>query len=139
MRRGIIVDTGPLVAWLDESDQWHQRAVERTRSLQPPFVICEAVLTEACFLLRRYPQALAQIGSWMERGRIEVTSLLESSHKTIFKLMAKYRDLPMSLADACLVYMADARPGIPIFTFDRHFALYRAPSRRKVKTIGLEE
>lgn len=58
--------------------------------------------------------------------------------KRVFSLMKKYDNLPMSLADACLVVMAEKSPRGRVFTFDRHFKFYRTHSRRVVKTIGLE-
>lgn len=49
----IILDTGPVVAWLCATDQWHRWAVPEFERLEPPLVTCEPVLTEACFLYAR--------------------------------------------------------------------------------------
>lgn len=134
-----ILDTGPLVASLNASDQCHARAVETLKRVAFPLVTCEPVIVETCFLLSRHPRALEWIERWLRDGKIRVAFELAPNAETVFALMSKYRDLPMSLADACLVAMADANRDSRVFTFDRHFALYRCPSRRKIKTIGLEE
>jgi uncharacterized protein len=56
---------------LDQSESFHSWAVEQLKSIQVPLITCEAVIAEACFLLRSYPAALANIGTWIERGIIE--------------------------------------------------------------------
>lgn len=133
-----ILDTGPLVAALSASDQHHSKAIQVLKRVEAPFVTCEPVIVEACFLLARHNAALGWVERWIREAKIRIEFQLRPNSDRVFALMRKYRDLPMSLADACLVAMAEANPGSRIFTFDRHFALYRAPSRRKIKTIGLE-
>ena len=135
----ILLDTGPLVAVLSARDQHHDRAVEMLKRVSFPLLTCEAVIVEACFLLARHDPALEWIERWLRDGQIRIAFALGPNLAEVFALMRKYRDLPMSLADACLVAMADADRNARVLTFDRHFALYRAPSRRKIKTIGLED
>jgi predicted nucleic acid-binding protein len=135
LKERILLDTGPLVAWLDEDDQWHEKAVSTARELTPPFLTCDAVLTEACFLLQKQPRAIAQIAAWLEHGFIHVPFNLGDSSAKVFALMAKYRDLPMSLADACLVTMVETGLGERVFTLDRHFKIYRQRGRRVVPLL----
>lgn len=136
--RPTILDTGPLVAALNASDQYHDRAVDALKRVEFPLVTCEPVIVEACFLLARHHTALGWIERWLRDGQIRIVFELSANAETVFALTRKYRDLPMSLADACLVAMADADRGSRVLTFDRHFALYRCLSRRRIKTIGLE-
>jgi predicted nucleic acid-binding protein len=103
MRQQLLVDTGPIVAWLDRSDQWHEAAVEVTRTHEPPFRTSEPVIAETCFLLRHHPKAIARLGKWLGSGILEIPFHLQDHPERIFALMHKYRDLPMSLADASLV------------------------------------
>jgi predicted nucleic acid-binding protein len=131
----LILDTGPLVAFLDRREAMHGWAVECFRQAQVPFLTCEAVLTEACFLLRRHPQAVDQIGLWLEQGFIRVAFRLDDVAPRVFALMEKYRDLPMSLADACLVVMVEQGIGERIFTLDRHFRMYRQLNRRTIPVL----
>jgi predicted nucleic acid-binding protein len=135
LKERILLDTGPLVAWLDEDDQWHETAVGLTRELTPPFDTCEAVLTEACFLLQKHPRAIMQIATWLEHGFINMAFNLADSRERVFALMARYRDLPMSLADACLVSMVECGMGQRVFTLDHHFQVYRQSRRRVVPVL----
>lgn len=135
----VVVDTGPLVAAFDRRDALSHRAAMGLKTIRGPMRTCEPVLAEAWFLLQRVPTAWEKLTSWIDRGIIVIDFELEPNRAAVFALMRKYRDLPMSLADACLVTMADADRDSRIFTFDRHFARYRYPSRRKIKTIGLED
>jgi len=131
----LLLDTGPLVAWLDGEDQWHDCAVALSRKLQPPFFTCEAVLGEACFLLQHLPKAIDQIGSWIKGGQIQIPFRLQMDSQRVFALMEKYRDLPMSFADASLVAMVEADIGDRVFTLDKHFRIYRHSGRRMLPVL----
>lgn len=130
-----MLDTGPLVAWLDAEDQWHETAVGLSDGLRAPLITCEPVLTEACFLLQKLPRAIDQIFRWIESGQIEMPFRLEEAAPKVCALMGKYRDLPMSLADACLVAMVESGVGDRVFTLDEHFRLYRHRGRRAVPVL----
>lgn len=135
MSERLILDTGPLVAWLDGTDQWHDCAVSLSRKLRPPFYTCEAVLAEATFLLQQLPRATDQIGAWIKGGQIEIPFRLQDESHGVFALMEKYRNLPMSLADASLVAMVERGIGDRIFTLDKHFRIYRHSGRRVVPVL----
>lgn len=135
MNTGLLLDTGPLVAWLDADDQWHQVAVDLARDLHPPFVTCESVLTEACFLLQRLPRAIDQLSRWISSDYIQVSFHLSAESPEVFRLMKKYHELPMSLADACLVRMIETGAGSKVFTFDSHFRIYRHRGRYKIPLL----
>jgi len=132
VKERLILDAGPLVAFLDRREARHGWATRRFSDVSLPFLVCEPVLTEACFLLRRMPRAVDQIGAWMEAGYLNVAFELGSHGSRVFALMEKYRDLPMSLADACLVRMVEAGLGDRVLTLDRHFRTYRHSGRRVV-------
>ncbi len=135
MSERLALDTGPLVAWLDADDQWHDEATRMTRGLRPPFLVCEPVLTEACFLLRGQANAIRQIGIWLDIGYIEIAFRLPDHAARAFALMEKYRDLPMSLADAGLVCMIEEDLADRVFTLDAHFRTYRHSGRRVVPAL----
>lgn len=134
----IVVDTGPLVAAFDKRDALAGRTAEALKTIRGPMLTCEPVLAETWFLLSHLPTAWEKVVKWIDRGILQIGFDLESNRDSVFPMMAKYRDQPMSLADACLVAMADANPGSRIFTFDHHFQIYRPKSRRKIRTLGLE-
>jgi uncharacterized protein len=131
----IIADTGPLVAFLVADDSYHPWAVERFKELRAPFLTCEPVLTETYHLLHRLRMGEQRFFELLGRGLLRVEFDLVAEHAALAALTAKYRDLPMSLADACLVRMVEQHPGSTVFTVDRHFRVYRHHGRRHIPTI----
>jgi len=111
-----LLDTGPLVAYLDNKDQWHNWVVAEWQNSRPPFLTCDAVLTEACFLLLRNGGAPAGVLSLLRRGVLKTTLSVEAEVASIESLMRRYEDTPMSLADACLVRMSELRQDCRILT-----------------------
>jgi predicted nucleic acid-binding protein len=101
-----IVDTGPLVAFFDRLERYHGWAAERVEELDAPLLVCEPVLTEAIYLLARFPQAQDALFNLLRNGAFVVAFRLEENIDALHRLLRKYRDLPMSLADACVVRMA---------------------------------
>ena len=128
------MDTGPLVAYFSRREAHHDWAVETLNSLDPPLLTCEPVLTEAGFLIARNGSPPVLALEPVERGRIQLAFNLEDELTVILGLMERYADVPMSLADACLVRMAEIT-GLPICTMDADFAIYRANRRRPLELI----
>jgi predicted nucleic acid-binding protein len=127
----ILVDTGPLVAYLDRSDRDHAWAKETFMRITRPLLTCEAVIAEALFLLRRGgidPDGLLNL---ILRGLVVPGFSLAAEIGAIQQLMKTYRNIPMSLADACLVRMAEIHENSEVMTLDSDFGVYRK-FRRKV-------
>jgi len=120
-----IVDTGPLVAFLDRRERFHTWAVAQIDQLERPLLVCEAVLTEAMFLLRHHPAAQDGILAMLENGALEIGFQLAPHSREIRELRRKYHDRPMSLADACIVRMAELHDRHTVFTIDADFGVYR--------------
>lgn len=127
----IIIDTGPLVAYLDRSDRDHEWAKCEFMRITTPLLTCEAVIAEALFLLRRGGIGPDPLLDMMQRGLVVTKFDLAREIEAIRPLMKTYRDLPMSLADACLVRMAEIHTNSRVMTLDSDFTVYRK-SRRKV-------
>ena len=70
MRRRVVMDTGPLVAFLNRNDRHHQWAREQLEHIEPPLISCEPVLSEACFLLRRLDGGPSAVLELVRRGLI---------------------------------------------------------------------
>lgn len=98
---------------------------------------CEPVLTECLFLLRHAPVAQDKLLELVGRRSLVVDFRLQDELAPVRRLMAKYRDAPMSLADACLVRMAETT-GLPVFTLDSHFAVYRKHGRTLLTVVAPE-
>jgi predicted nucleic acid-binding protein len=125
----VLVDTGPLVALLDRSDSYHRTCQETFMSLVDPLLTVWPVVTEAMYMLRAYWQAQDALWEMIEIGAVEILPLSVEDVPRMRVLMHKYRDLPMDLADAALVRVAERERLRRIFTFDRRdFQIYR-PAR----------
>ncbi len=120
----ILLDTGPLVALLNRRDSFHVWSVEQARILAPPFYTCDAVLTEAHFLLGGINQGNRRLIDLLGSGKIVCTSVAADHLCRVGELMLKFANVPMSFADACLVCLAEQQDST-IFTLDRDFRIYR--------------
>jgi uncharacterized protein len=103
----ILADTGSLVAYLQENEEhseWTREAFDR---LEAPFLTCEPVVTEACFLIERAGGNPDDLLDLIARGLIQVSFQLTEEMTRVRALIKRYRNLPMSLADACLVRMTE--------------------------------
>ena len=135
MKLRVLLDTGPLVAFLDKDDEHHAWAVEQFARVAAPLVTCEAVLTEAFYLLRHHPPALDKLGEWVRGGMIEVRFQLSASRERTIALMQRYASVPMPFADACLFCMAEQSPERTVFTLDSHFVVYRLANGLPANTL----
>ena len=131
----VILDTGPLVAYLDRDERHNEWCCDQFRQIRPSLLTCEAVLSEACFLLQAQPRAIARIAEFCERNLIEVRFKFDEHRATVFRLIEKYANVPMSFADACLVCMAEQIPSARVLTLDKDFTIFRLPNRRLIPTL----
>ena len=120
-----IVDTGPLVAFLDRSERYHRWVGERVDELAAPLLVCEPVMTEAMYLLSRYASARDTLYALLQNGALCLAFRMEQHIPELQKLQRKYRDTPMSLADACIVRMAELYERHSVLTLDSDFTVYR--------------
>ena len=131
----IIVDTGPLIAYVNNNDKYHNWAVSQLAAVTPPLMSCESVLSEACFLLRHFKNGSINLLKMLGRQLITLPFNLEEEIDAVGELVRKYQNIPMSLADACLVRMSEQISGSVILTLDNDFKIYRKNKRNIVPTI----
>jgi uncharacterized protein len=124
-----IADTGALVAFFDRAEQYHRWVADRIEELDAPLLVCEPVLTEAMYLLARYSRAQDALFELLQNGALKVAFRIEEHVGALRKLLQKYRDTPMSLADACVVRMAEIHERHAILTLDSDFSVYRKHGR----------
>lgn len=136
MTRGVLVDTGPLVAILSRRDQYHEPCVRVLAALKPPLLTCWPVLTETIWLLRAHPSAIQELLRSFRTGLLRLVVLDENSVDWVAEFLARYRRIGAQAADAALMYLAE-REGIDtIFTLDRRdFSVYRLRGNRTVRLL----
>ena len=120
-----LLDTGPLVSFLASGLRHHAWAVEQWKQLRPPLLTCEPVLTEATFLLKREGRETDALFALLDRGVIRIALAVQEEQADLRVLMRRYRNRPMSLADACLVRLSEIHSAGEVFTLDSDFRIYR--------------
>ena len=131
----ILIDTGPLVAILCAGDKDHAWTVAQFRALPPPFLTCEAVIAEACYLIERRRVNGAVLLERIENGLLRIALEIEDHCAELRKLMTRYANVPMSLADSCLVRLSEIYPQCHVLTLDSDFRVYRRNGRQMIPTI----
>jgi len=134
--RTVLLDTGPLVALLVDREPRHEWTVEQFRVLPAPLLTCEPVLTEAAHFLRHARRGLDRLFDLLETGVLTVALDVNQEAASLRQLTSRYANVPMSLADACLVRMSEQHPDSAVLTFDADFNIYRRFGRRLIPTIS---
>jgi predicted nucleic acid-binding protein len=134
--RGVLVDAGPLVALLDKADREHEACVTTLKALRKPLITVWPAFTEAMYLLGGSWPGQKALWSRLETQALALAPLDERDAPRMRELMEKHRDLPMDLADAALVRVAERESLTDIFTLDRrHFSVYRPGRRRRFSIV----
>ncbi len=135
MIKNVIADKGAIVALIDDSDNFHDWAIEQVRNLLPPFSTCEGVIAEARHLLKAIENGQQTLLAFIEQGFLRIDFSLAAEIAEVEALMQKYRDVPMDLADACLVRMSELIEGSTVFTLDSDFWVYRKSGKKQIPLI----
>ncbi len=135
MRQQVLLDTGSLVALVNQRDQFHQWVKTEWEQIAPPLLTCEAVITEASFLLRSVYGGQKAVMSLIERGVVQIPFCLEDEMNRVGELLNRYQSVPMSLADACLVRMAEQYASSYVLTIDSDFNIYRKERNYMIPVI----
>jgi len=136
MPPAILTDSGPIVAFLDRSDEHHDWARKQFGSISSPLLTCEGTITESTHLLHDAglpPWAVLEL---IERGIIVTNFDLKSNLHRVLSLMKKYADTPMDFVDACLVCMTEAKRDCQLLTLDSDFRVYRRFERQTIPLIA---
>jgi predicted nucleic acid-binding protein len=131
----VLVDTGPLVAFFRASELHHEWAKTQFAALDRPLLTCEPVVTEAAYLLSEHGSRPELLWELFRRSLLQIAFDLESEVERIDMLMRRYANVPMDLADACLVRMSELNRQSTVVTTDSDFDFYRRFGRQSIPTI----
>jgi uncharacterized protein len=121
----VLLDTGVIVALLDRSEKHHRVCAEIVGQIEQPFVTCEAVIAESCYLVRNLRGASEAILENIAAGIFQIPFELTREAAGVKRILQKYRDRTISLADACLIHLANGIGTGQILTLDADFEIYR--------------
>jgi len=130
-----LLDTGPLVSFLAADLRHHAWSREQWKLFRPPLLTCEPVLTEAAYLLRREGREADPLFELLDRGAIRIGLQVQEELTDLRALMRRYRNRPMSLADACLVRLSELHTDGEILTLDSDFRIYRRFGNRVIPVV----
>jgi uncharacterized protein len=132
----ILVDAGPLVALIDKSDRLHEECILASAGIREPMLTVWPAFGEAMYLLRFSLDAQDALWQYVEKGTLRIADLDPDDCARMRYLMRKYRDLPMELADAALVALAERERINRIFTIDRRdFSVYKPAGMKRFEII----
>ncbi|MDR1024529.1 MAG: PIN domain-containing protein [Treponema sp.] len=136
MLNAILVDSGPLIALFDRSDNYHDRIKTFLRDFFPCRLVSTlAVLTEVSHMLDFSIDAQLDFLEWVMRGGLCLEAVEQDDMAKLTGLIRKYRDLPCDLADATLVLVAEKTGIHSIISIDSDFDIYRLPGKMLIKNI----
>ena len=135
-----LLDTGPLVAFFDRSDSAHGWAKDLWAQAPVPMLTCEAVIAEAAYLLREHAGLCPEkVLALFDRGVVSSPFRLETHSTAVARLLEKYSDQNMQVADACLVKMSELHRDCRVFTLAaKDFQLYRRFDRQLIPLVSRE-
>jgi predicted nucleic acid-binding protein len=110
--------------------------VEQAKAAPPTVITCDAVISEALFLLKREGHDTDLLFALVEAGFLRSEFDFHGEYRALRNLMRRYRDRPMAFADACLVRMAELRPEAVVWTLDRDFLVYRKQGRQSLSLVA---
>ncbi|MCB2262062.1 MAG: PIN domain-containing protein [Candidatus Thiosymbion ectosymbiont of Robbea hypermnestra] len=135
--RSIVVDSGPLIALFDASDEYHGRAVQFVRNLSDGLVTNLPVITEVIYMLDFSAQAQRDFLYWSE-GAMVIDTKTRGDFPRIRAILDKYGDLPADFADASLVALCERLKTTAIASVDRDFTIYRTRDRNPFRNLFFE-
>jgi uncharacterized protein len=133
MAGSVLVDAGFIVALLSRRDAHHAWAAAQAPRLAPPWSTCEAALSESFHLLGAI--GAPSVSALLTRRCVRVAFALANDLQPVLKLMHKYSDVPISLADACLVRMSETVADPVVLTTDADFRIYRRHGRGVIPCV----
>jgi uncharacterized protein len=133
MAASVIVDASFLVTLLNPREPNHPWADRQARRYPPPWKTCEAAISETFFVLGAANAPV--LAALLRRGAVVPSFRLDDATDAVLTLMQKYADMPMSLADACLVRMTETLADPLLLTSDTDFRIYRRHSRQTIPCV----
>jgi predicted nucleic acid-binding protein len=129
-----LIDTGAILALIDQRDRWHAACLDAYASLRLPLATSAAVLTELFHMIRRHEVSTAW--SFIRSDAVNVLPIDDADLPALYELMRGYADRPMDFADATLVRLAEREALSTVFTIDHDdFETYRIAGKRKFRVV----
>jgi len=130
-----LIDSGVIIALFDKSDTFHQKSVEFLRTFKGELITSWAVMTEVSHMLDFNQQVQIDFLKWVELDGLKVYNITQDEIAGIRVMMEKYLDIPMDLADATLMHIANKEKISTIVSIDSDFDIYRTLKKQNLVNL----
>lgn len=130
-----IIDSGPLIALFDRSDKYHLKVLNFLKSFEGELITSWSVITEVSHMLDFNLQVQIDFLKWCEIGGVTIYEISQNDISKIRTMMEKYIDIPMDLADATLMYIANKEEIKNIVSIDSDFDIYRTLKKQSLYNL----
>lgn len=130
-----LIDTGPMIALFNKSDKYHEKVIAFMKDYNGFLYTTWPVLTEVLYMLNFNIQTQLDFMRWIDTGAVSVKNLENTDISEIIKLIDKYSDIPMDLADASLVMISENENIKEIISIDSDFQIYRSIKKKYLTNI----
>ena len=130
-----LIDSGPLIALFDSSDRYHKSVLEFIKSYRGELVTSWSVITEVSHMLDFNLKVQIDFLKWIQKGAVNIYEIYQNDILHIIDMMEKYTDIPMDLADATLMYIANKEDIKDIISIDSDFDIYRTLKRGSLRNL----
>ncbi|MCH9740850.1 MAG: PIN domain-containing protein [Epsilonproteobacteria bacterium] len=120
-----IIDSGPLIALFDKNDKYHKTVLNFLEGFHGEFITTWSVITEVTHMLDFNLNVQIDFLKWIELGAVTIYNIEQKELREIIRMMSKYTDVPMDLADSTLMYVAQKEKIQNIVSIDSDFDIYR--------------
>ncbi|HIP61660.1 MAG TPA: PIN domain-containing protein [Sulfurovum sp.] len=127
-----IIDSGPLIALFDKNDSYHTQVLDFFRDFKGEFVTTWSVITEVSHMLDFNLKVQIDFLKWVELGALHIEDIAQNELCHIIKMMSKYTNVPMDLADSTLMYIAQREKIKYIVSIDSDFDIYRTLKKQSL-------
>ena len=133
--KNTIIDSGPLIALFDKDDKYHLKLLDFMKSFNGELITTWSVVTEVTHMLSFNISVQLNFLKWIELGAITIYQIEQSELTNIIKMIQKYSDIPMDLADSTLMYVAQKENIKNIISIDSDFDIYRTIKKQSLNNL----
>lgn len=130
-----LIDSGPIIALFDKGDKYHKKCLEFIKDYDGEFITSWSVIIEVSHMLDFNLQVQIDFLKWVEVGGIKIYDISQNDIVKIRVMMEKYIDIPMDLADATLMYIANIESIKDIVSIDSDFDIYRTLKKQNLNNV----
>jgi len=133
--KNILIDAGPLIALFDRRDSYHTSVISFITEIRDRLITTWPVVAEVCHMLSFSVPCQLDFLTWCDRGGLKIEDIAESDIERIIALTKKYNNVPMDLADATLMILAERLEVSEIISIDSDYYIYRTMKKEMVRNI----